>query len=64
MASSASTSTPRTPTPPSGLDTGVFKNLWSVVQTETSPRMNNLITQGNKVLFRCGPDAILKQDGG
>ncbi len=46
-----------------GLDTGVFKNIWSVVQTESSPRMNQLITRGNTVLADVY-NAILKQTVG
>ncbi len=46
-----------------GLDTGVFKNIWSVVQTENSPLMNKLITQGNQVLAGVY-NAIVKQTAG
>jgi cytochrome c-type biogenesis protein CcmF len=46
-----------------GLDTGVFQNLWSVVQTQNSPLMTHLITQGNHVLFGV-VQAILKQTKG
>jgi cytochrome c-type biogenesis protein CcmF len=46
-----------------GLDTGVFRNLWSVVQTENSPRMNTLINDGNRLLATV-EQALLKRTAG
>jgi cytochrome c-type biogenesis protein CcmF len=46
-----------------GLDTGVFQNLWSVVQSGTSAKMNSEILQGNALIAKAENQIVAANRG-